>query len=158
ASNNLILVLAKSGKSMEAIALARAELAAAPRDADRLFTLGLAQAEYNLDDAIDTFRRVLAVAPRHTLARYHLALTVKRDHRPAEAAAELARLIAIEPRAEAQYQLGVIAWQQGQLDRAVDALRGAIAARADYADAHYALGAVLRAKGDLPAAAASLRR
>jgi tetratricopeptide (TPR) repeat protein len=158
AINNLILVLAKSGKSTDALTLARAEVTAAPADADRLFTLGLAQAEYNLDDAIETFRRVLMIAPRHTLARYNLALTLKRADRPAEAATELARLIEIEPRPEAEYQLGVLAWQQGQLDRAVDALRAAIAARPDYADAHYTLGAVLKAKGDPVAAAASLRR
>jgi protein O-GlcNAc transferase len=158
ATNNLILVLAKGGKTTEALSLARAEVAAAPGDADRLFTLGLAQAEYNLDDAIDTFRRVLASAPRHTLARYNLALTLKRADRPAEAAAELARVIEIEPRPEAQYQLGVIAWQQGQLDRAISALRAAIAARPDYADAHYTLGAVLKAKGDPTAAAIVLRR
>jgi tetratricopeptide (TPR) repeat protein len=158
ATNNLILVLAKGGKTAEALTLARAEVAAAPADADRLFTLGLAQAEYNLDDAVDTFRRVLTLAPRHTLARYNLALTLKRADRPAEAATELTRLIAIEPRPEAQYQLGVIAWQQGQLDRAVEALRAAIATRPDYAEAHYTLGAVLKANGDPGAAAVSLRR
>lgn len=158
ATNNLILVLAKGGKTADALTLARAEVAAAPGDADRLFTLGLAQAEYNLDEAADTFRQVLTLAPRHTLARYNLALTLKRADRPAEAAAELTRLIAIEPRPEAQYQLGVIAWQQGQLDRATDALRAAIAAKPDYADAHYTLGAVLKANGDPTAAAASLRR
>ena len=158
ATNNLILVLAKGGKTTEALTLARAEVAAAPGDADRLFTLGLAQAEYNLDDAIDTFRRVLTTAPRHTLARYNLALTLKRADRPAEAAAELTRVIEIEPRPEAQYQLGVIAWQQGDLDRAATALRAAIAARPDYADAHYSLGAVLKAKNDPAAAAIALRR
>jgi len=158
ATNNLILALAKGGKALEALTLARAELAAAPGDADRLFTLGLAQAEYNLDDAVDTFRQVLARAPRHTLARYNLALTLKRADRPAEAGAELTRLIEIEPRPEAHYQLGVIAWQQGQLDRAADALRAAIAARPDYGEAHYALGAVLKAKGDPAAAVAALRR
>jgi tetratricopeptide (TPR) repeat protein len=158
ATNNLILVLAKGGKTTEALTLARAEVAAAPGDADRLFTLGLAQAEYNLDEAIDTFRRVLATAPRHTLARYNLALTLKRADRPADAANELTHLIEIEPRPEAQYQLGVIAWQQGQLDRAITALRAAIAARPEYADAHYTLGAVLKAKGDPAAAATVLRR
>jgi tetratricopeptide (TPR) repeat protein len=158
AANNLILVLAKAGKVGEALELARAAVAAAPADADRLFTLGLAQAEYDLDAAVETFRRVLVLAPRHGLARYNLALTLKRADRPAEAAAELSRLVQSEPRPEAQYQLGVIYWQQGELDRAADALRAAIAANPQYADAHYTLGTVLKAKGELVAAAASLRR
>jgi tetratricopeptide (TPR) repeat protein len=158
ATNNLILALAKSGKTADALSLARAAVAAAPGDPDRLFTLGLAQAEYNLDDAADTFRRVLTIAPRHGLARYNLALALKRADRPTEAAAELIELLEIEPRPEAHYQLGVIYWQQGQLDRAADALRAAIQSRPEYAEAHYTLGAVLKAKGDLKAAAESLRR
>jgi tetratricopeptide (TPR) repeat protein len=158
ATNNLILVLAKAGKTTEALTLARAAVDSAPGDADRLFTLGLAQAEYDLDAAAETFRRVLTLAPRHSLARYNLALTLKRADRPAEAATELRRLIEIEPRPEAYYNLGVIYWQQGDLPRAVDSLRAAIDAKPDYADAHYTLGTVLKAKGDLDAAAASLRR
>jgi eukaryotic-like serine/threonine-protein kinase len=158
ATNNLILVLAKAGKSTEAVALARAAVDAAPADADRLFTLGLAQAEYDLDAAIDTFRRVLTLAPRHSLARYNLALTLKRADRPADATTELRRLIEMEKRPEAYYNLGVIYWQQGDLSRAVDALRAAIDAKSDYADAHYTLGTVLKAKGDLNGAAAALRR
>jgi tetratricopeptide (TPR) repeat protein len=158
AANNLILVLAKGGRVSEALELARAAVAAAPADADRLFTLGLAQAEYDLDAAIDTFRRVLVLAPHHGLARYNLALTLKRADRPADAAAELLRLVQSDPRPEAQYTLGVIYWQQGDLDRAADLLRAAIAANPQYADAHATLGAVLKAKGDLGAAAASLRR
>jgi tetratricopeptide (TPR) repeat protein len=158
ATNNLILVLAKAGKTSEALTLARAAVAAAPGDPDRLFTLGLAQAEYDLDAAADTFRRVLTLAPRHSLARYNLALTLKRADRPADAAAELRRLIEIEKRPEAYYNLGVIYWQQGDLARAVDALRAAIDAKADYADAQYTLGTVLKATGDLNAAATALRR
>src|SRR6187200_2658748 len=45
ASNNLILAMVKAGKGSEGVARARALAAAAPDDPDRLFTLGLAQAE-----------------------------------------------------------------------------------------------------------------
>jgi tetratricopeptide (TPR) repeat protein len=54
--------------------------------------------------------------------------------------------------------MGVIYWHQGHLDRAASALRAAVAAEPRYADAHYTLGAVLKAKRDWDAAAASLRR
>ena len=90
--------------------------------------------------AIATFRRVLALAPRHTLARYNLALVLRRADRLPEALAELERALAIEPRPEAHYTMGVIYWHQGELDRAVSALRAAVAADPQYADAHDTLG------------------
>ena len=157
-SNNLILALVKAGKGPEAVERARALVAAAPDDPDRRFTLGLAQSEQNVNDAVASFRRVLELAPRHALARYNLALVLRRADRLPEALDELHRTLAIEPRPEAHYTLGVIYWHQGELDRAADALRAAIAAEPRYADAHDTLGAVLRARRDWAGAAASLRR
>ena len=158
ASNNLILALVKAGKGDEAIERARALVAAAPADPDRSFTLGLAQSEQDVDAAIKTFRRVLELEPRHTLARYNLALVLKRADRLPEALDELGRALAIDPRPEVQYTLGTIYWHQGDLDRSVSALRAAVAVEPRYADAHYTLGAVLKAKRDWDGAAASLRR
>ena len=158
ASNNLILVLVKAGKGEEAVQRARALAAAAPEDPDRHFTLGLAQSEQNVSDAIESFRRVLAIAPRHTLARYNLALVLKRADRLPEAIEELERAHAIEPRPEVLYTLGVSYWHQGEVERAAQALRAAVALQPDYADAHYTLGAVLKATHDWTGAASSLRR
>jgi tetratricopeptide (TPR) repeat protein len=158
ASNNLILALVKAGRGTEAVERARAEVAAAPDDPDRHFTLGLAQSEPDVDAAIASFRRVLAIAPRHALARYNLALVLKRADRMSEAIDELQRVLDVEPRAEAHYTLGVIHLHRGDVDRAAAALRAAIAAQPDYADAHYTLGAVLQARRDWNGAAAALRR
>jgi tetratricopeptide (TPR) repeat protein len=158
ASNNLILALVKAGKGPEAVTLARARAAAAPNDPDRQFTLGLAQSEQDVDDAIRRFRRALDLAPRHTLARYNLALVLQRADRLGDALAELERGIAIEPRPELYYTQGIIYWHQGQLDRAASALRSAVAAEAGYFEAYHALGAVLQAKQDWNGSAAALRR
>lgn len=158
ASNNLILVLVKAGKANEAIARARALVNEAPADADRVFTLGLAQSEADVPGAIDTFRRALQLAPDHALARYNLALVLQRADRIPEAIAELRRTLDVNARPEAHYALGVIHWHQGDLDQAASELRAAIAAQPDYADAHLALGAVLKAKRDFPAAGEALRR
>ena len=158
ASNHLILALVKAGKGEEAVQRARALADAAPDDPDRHFTLGLAQSEQNVADAIVSFRRVLALAPRHTLARYNLALVLKRADRLPEAIDELERAREIEPRPEVQYTLGVIYWHQGDADRAARELRAAVVARPDYGDAHYTLGAVLKSTRDWKGAAASLRR
>jgi len=158
ASNNLILALVKAGRGDEAVRQARALVAEEPNDPDRHFMLGLAQSEQHITQAIATFRRVLELAPRHTLARYNLALVLKRADRLPEAVAELQRVLDEEPRPEAHYTLGVIHLHQGDLDRAAGALRAAIAAQPDYADAHHTLGAVLHAQRDYPGAAAALRR
>jgi tetratricopeptide (TPR) repeat protein len=157
ASNNLILALVKAGKGPEAVARAEALVSAAPVDPDRLFTLGLAQAEQNIDQAIASFRRVLELAPRHTLARYNLALVLRRADRLGDAIDELGRALAIEPRAEAHYTLGVIRWHQGDVDGAVRALRAAVEVEPRYVDAHYTLGAVLKARRDWAGAQKALR-
>ena len=126
ASNNLILTLVKAGRGTAAVERARAVVAAAPADPDAYFTLGLAQSEQDVTAALATFRRVLELAPTHVLARYNLALVLKRVDRTAEAMDELTRAIRIEPRPEAQYALGVLHWQQGDLDAAERALRAAV--------------------------------
>jgi tetratricopeptide (TPR) repeat protein len=158
ASSNLILTLVKAGRGPEAASRARAIVAANPGDPNAHFTLGLALAEQDVSGAIAVFRRVLELAPRHALARYNLAQVLKRADRAAEAIDELRKAIAIEPRAEAYYTLGVIHWQQGDLERAVAALREAIAADSRYAEAHFTLGTVLAARGESNAAADALRR
>ena len=94
-------------------------------------------------------QRALELAPRHTLARYNLALVLRRVDRPAEALAELERALAIERRPEALYTQGVIYWHQGDLGRAAAALRAAIAEAPHYADAHHALGSVLKTRAPM---------
>ena len=158
AVNNLILTLVKAGKGPEAVERAHAFVAQAPGDPNRHFTLGLAQSEQNVADAIRTFRRVLELDPRHTLALYNLALVLKRADQAPEAIATLQRALEIEPRPEAHYTLAVIYFQQGDLDRAARALGAAVAAEPRYADAHHTLGAVLAARRDWAKAAESLRR
>jgi tetratricopeptide (TPR) repeat protein len=158
AANNLILALGKAGHGEEGVERARALVALAPDDPDRLFTLGLAQSEVNVADAIETFRRVIALAPKHVLARYNLALALKRTDRLDDALEELGRAIAIEPRPEAYYARGVIHWHKGDLDRAASALRDALDAEPRYADAYSTLGSILKGKGDWRGAATALRR
>ncbi|HET7694765.1 MAG TPA: tetratricopeptide repeat protein [Vicinamibacterales bacterium] len=158
ASNSLVLALVKGGRSEEAIAYGRELTASAPADADRWFTLGLAQAEVDVDGAIESFRRALTLDDRHALARYNLGLVFFRTDRFQMAIDELTRALAIQPRPEIYYSLGTIYRHLGDLDRAAQALADAVAANGDYADAHLALGTVYKAKGDLKRAASSLRR
>jgi tetratricopeptide (TPR) repeat protein len=158
AANNLVLTLVQAGRGAEAVQQARRFIAGSPDDPDRLFTLGLALSDQDVDEAIRTFRRVLDRAPSHTLARYNLALVLQRADRLADAAAELQRSLDDGPRAEVLYTLGVVRWHQGDLDRAGDALRAAITVEPGYASAHEALGGVLRDRRDWAGAAATFRR
>lgn len=111
-----------------------------------------------MERAIQAFRKVLELAPWYTLARYDLALVLRRADRLPEALGELERALAIEPRPEAHHTMGVIYWHQGDLDRAVGALRAPVSADPQYADAYDTLGAVLKAKRDWTGAATALRR
>lgn len=158
AANNLILTLVKAGRGREALEHARAVVASAPDDPHAHFTLGLAQSEQDVAEAITSFRRTLELAPRHALARYNLALVLKRADRLPEAIEELHRAISIEPRPEAHYTLGVIYWHQGDSNAAVGALRAAIAAEPRHAEAHHTLGAILAARRNWSGAADALRR
>jgi tetratricopeptide (TPR) repeat protein len=158
ASNNLILALVKAGKGEEAVERAGARVAASPKDPDRHFTLGLAQSEQDIGEAIASFRRALALDPGHALARYNLALALNRSDRPTEAVEELKRTLATGSRAEAHYMLGMIYWHQGDFDGAMRALKAAIEAEPRYAEAHATLGAVLAARHEWQSAAAELRR
>src|SRR5215218_5658853 len=71
AANNLTLALAKAGRGREAVERARARVVAAPGDVEAQFTLGLAQSEQDVDEAMRTFRRVITLRPDHALAHYN---------------------------------------------------------------------------------------
>ncbi|MDQ3212848.1 MAG: tetratricopeptide repeat protein, partial [Acidobacteriota bacterium] len=158
AANNLILTLVKAGRGKDATELARARVADAPHDPDPHFTLGLALAEQDVEEAIAVLRRVLQLDPRHTLARYNLALVLRRADRLSEAVEELTRAVDVEPRPEAYYTLGVIYWHQGAVDRATRALRAAITLNPEYAEAYSALGSALAGRRDWTGALEALRR
>lgn len=158
AANHLVLALVKAGRSQEAIERARVLATSVPTEAERWFTLGLAQADVDVDGAIDSFDRALAIDPRHALARYNLALVLFHADRLQAALELLQQTLAIQARPEVHYTLGVIYWHQGDLDAAVKALGAAVTANPEYADAHLALGTVQKARGDLKRATLSLRR
>ncbi len=148
ASNNLILVLVKAGKGDEAVRLARDLVATAPDDADRYFTLGLAQSEQDIDEAMKSFRRALEINPRHALARYNLALALNRADRTAEAIEEMKRTLAIDSRAEMHLRLGAMYAHQGEFDAAIEQLNAAVRLDPRSAEAHATLGAVFQARKD----------
>ena len=158
AARNLVLVLVKAGRSPEAVARAKAGVERATADADRWFTLGLAQADVDVDGAIDSFHRALALDPRHALAQYNLALVLDRADRVDAALDALHAAAALGPRPEISYTLGMIYWHQGDLDRAVTALTDATRAKPDDAEALLLLGTIQSARGHAKESAITLNR
>jgi len=156
--NNLVVCLAKAGRGADAVRRAEAWVAARPADAERLFTLGLAQSEQDVDAAMGTLRQVIARKPDHALAHYNLALLLKRVDRIDEAITSARRAASIDGRAEAHLALGSLYFQRADFAQAAASLEDAIAADRRSVDAWILLGAVRKARGDLPRAAEALRR
>ena len=153
-----MLAMVKSGRGPEAAAKARAIAASAPGDPERLFTLGLALSEQDVFESYRTFTRLLQIDPRHTLARYNLALVLQRMDRLDQAVEQLDLAIASDPQPQALYTRGVIAWHQG--DPIVPSHRSARRSTSirEHADAYAALGAVLKDWGDWSGAIRALRK
>jgi tetratricopeptide (TPR) repeat protein len=158
ASNNFILALVKGGKGEEAVQRARDLVAAAPKDPDRYFTLGLAQSEQNIDEAMKSFRRTIELDPSHALARYNLALALNRADRTTEAIDEMKRALAIDARAETHYMLGVMYSHEGEFNAAIRELTAATALDPRSAATRVALAVVFQARQEFNGAERELRR
>jgi len=157
AMNDLVVALAKAGRGGEGVRIAEGRVLARPDDPERLFTLGLAQSEQDVDAAMRTLRLVIARKPDHALAHYNLALLLKRVDRVDDAIASARRAAAIDGRPEVHLALGSLYFQQADFARAAASLEAAIAADRRAVDAWILLGAVRKAAGDLPRAADALR-
>ncbi len=152
AMNQLVVALAQAGRGAEAVSRAEAWAAARPSDPDRLFTLGLAQSEQDVDAALVTLRRVVGQRPDHALAHYNLGLLLKRVDRIDDAIAAARRAAALDGRPEAHVALASLFQQQGDFAAAVDHLETAVAADRRAFDAWMMLASVRKARGDLPRA------
>ena len=156
--NALVVALAAAGRGPEAVARAEAWVAAKPGDADRLFTLGLAQAEQDVDAALGTLRQVIDRRPEHALAHYNVALLLKRTDRIEDAIAAAGRATALDGRPEAHLALASLYVQQGDFARAERALDAALGADRRSVDAWLMLGSVQKARGDPARATDAVRR
>jgi tetratricopeptide (TPR) repeat protein len=158
AMNALVVALVAAGRGPEAVARAEAWAGARPDDPDRLFTLGLAQSEQDVDAALRTMRQVVDRRPDHALAHYNLALLLKRIDRLDEAIAAARRAATLDGRPEAYLALASLHVLQGDFARAEAAADDALAADRRSVDGWLMLGSVRRARGNLPGAAEALRR
>ncbi|HEX5814056.1 MAG TPA: tetratricopeptide repeat protein [Methylomirabilota bacterium] len=99
------------------------------------------------EDAIDAYRRVVAIDPGYAAAWNNLGLLLHRLGRYDEARnAYAAALTASATCAEAAYNLGSLSEDTGDVEEAIRCYRRALEVAPDYADAHFNLaGALARA-------------
>ncbi len=144
------LVLAQSGKPLEALAEFDQALAIRPDDPGTLIKRGAALASLGrLDEAMASDRAALAIWPDDPIARLNLGIALALGGRSDEAIACLRQAIASRPSlVPCRLKLGDVLLQQGRADEAATAYREAIDLAPWDAQARTSLGVALAVRGD----------
>jgi tetratricopeptide (TPR) repeat protein len=100
------------------------------------------------DEAIEAYRRVVAIDPGYAAAWNNLGLLLHRTGQYAEARDAYESALAHDARCcEAAYNLGSLDEDEGQVEHAIEHYRRALALAPDYADAHFNVAAALARVG-----------
>ena len=120
------------------------------------YNLGIVLSEQGeTDQAIDHYRRAVALRPDYAEAHYNLGRLLVEQGQLDDAIAHYERAAAINPAdAEAQNNLGVTLFGIGRADDAIAHYQKALEIRPDYAEASCNLANALIAKGDFDGAIA----
>jgi tetratricopeptide (TPR) repeat protein len=104
----------------------------------------------HLDQAILSFKRVLAVKPDSADAYYNIGKVLKQQGKLEEAILAYNNALAIKPDyAAAYYNIGNALTEQGKLEKAILAYNNVLAIKPDYADACNNMGNALTEQGKL---------
>ena len=122
-------------------------------------TLGWLQGQLgDLDGAIASSRKAIAIMPTAIDARYHLALACQLKGQTAEAIEGYRSLLSIDREyPPAWLNLGTLLYQQGHADQAIRAYRQAIRLIPNEVDLRYNLGVVLAKEGQRDEAVKTFR-
>ncbi len=97
-----------------------------------------------LDTAVKSFEKAIALKPDYTEVNYNLGLTLQELGKLEDAVKCYEKAIATKPDyAEAHNNLGATLKDLGQLDTAVKSYKKAVTVKPDYAEAHYGFGITL---------------
>src|SRR5436190_3955339 len=111
------------------------------------------------DDAIDAYRRVVAIDPTYAAAWNNLGLLLHRMGRYDEARDSYEAALAQDATCcEAVYNLGSLAEDRGEVEEAVRCYRQALALSPDYGDAHFNLAGARARSGRADEAIAHWQR
>lgn len=124
------------------------------------FTFGVAMAQHGyMEQAAESFRRVVAIRPDDADAWYNLGTLSLRSNDLVQARAYLEKTVKLRPGyAEAWNNLGMLAAQQGAADEAIADFQQAIEQRPGYAVAMLNLGNVYRRQHAWDRAESSLKQ
>jgi protein O-mannosyl-transferase len=121
---------------------------------------GLADANFAMgrsDEAVQLLQRALVIDPQHSAAMFALGRIAQLRGDDATAEKYFTQALSIQPRYDMLFQLASVEMHRNEVDKAEAAVRQALAMKSNGAGAHAALGAILLAKGDRPAAAAEFQ-
>jgi len=123
------------------------------------YNLGIVlSAQGEADQAIDHYKRAVALRPDYAEAHYNLSRLLVEQNQFDDAIAHYERAVAINPAdAEAENNLGVTLFGIGRADDAIAHYQKALEIRPDYAEASCNLANALIAKGDFDGAIARYR-
>lgn len=149
--NNLGIVLARQGKTEEAIAHYTEALRISPYNANIHCNLGVAFAKQGkVQEAIAHYAEALRIEPDYVEAHNNLGVALAGQGKIDEAMAHYAEALRIDPHHSiAHYNLGVALGEQGKTEEAIAHLTEAIRIKPDYALAHHNLGIALARQGKI---------
>lgn len=103
----------------------------------------------HLPQAKALYQQILQTEPNHPDALHYLGAIASHEGNPEAAVELIGRAARIRPSRAMHYNLGNALRAMGELDRAANSYRNALALKSDYAEAHVNLGNVLQAQGKL---------
>jgi tetratricopeptide (TPR) repeat protein len=108
----------------------------------------------NLDHAIDSFKKAIAIKPDDSFAYNQMGNAYAAENKIPEATETLIKAASLDPQntATANYNIGAILVNHGDGDKAAEFFHKAIEANPNYAEAHYQLGIILMGKASVDAA------
>lgn len=152
--------LHQSGKIAEAAQRYRTILAVAPKHADALHYLGVAQHQLGQHaDAANLIRQAVKLVPDYLDAHNNLGNVLKESGHMAEAEAEFRLVLAARPDfIAALNNLGVVLVAQKRFAEAIPVYRQAISLKGDFAEAWHNLGNALKKNGEIEEALTAYRQ
>jgi tetratricopeptide (TPR) repeat protein len=131
------------GRLSDARATLDAAAAKLPRSSELERAFGeVAELQGDFDGAIDHYRAAVTAEPKDLAARFHLAVAQRRIHRYDAAVAELDRVAAVDPDYPGMMlERGLLFEETGDVERAIEQFKGALARAPDDPDLQLRVGA-----------------
>ena len=109
---------------------------------------GAAAKTGQIDQAINAFKRAIAIKPDYATAHYNMGSVLIDQGKPEEAIEAYKKALSLKPDyAEAYNNMGSVLIDQGKPEEAIEVYKKAFSLKPDYATAHYNMGSVLRDQG-----------